>query len=171
MVEFLKYLGGALAVLALMALMGLGVYRYYNPVLVELDNSQFIQMVDYEDGSFTLNDNYRGEYSRYDLDYVLTMVHHMTHDVIIAYEMWGRLTITEARVNTALVMALALDGEESTTITRRVIDHLTKWKKGDFSTSDELHNLIWTYHDGSVGWATGVNPYTPDWEFNEEDYQ
>lgn len=169
--RFLKYFLIGVVLVALSVGIGVGIRNFMDPTPKETGNKQFGRMIDYDGTKFVLNESYDGRYDAYEADVLYDMVHHMTHNVVIADEKWGNVLITEHRVNTALLIALASTDVRESLIGESVLQHLTEWKKGNFSNSAELHNLIWAYKGGTVGRATGVIPYTPSWEFNEADYQ
>lgn len=86
-------------------------------------------------------------------------MHHMTHEVIIADQKWGRKPLTEENINMLILELELLEPEEvrDQSIKNKLIEILYKWKDGDLSTADEDHNYIWKLQGGTIGKATGVN--------------
>lgn len=102
-------------------------------------------------GTFVLNDKYRGEYDDYSKNELISMIHKMSQLVVHADEKWGMMDLTANHVNAAILITLAVE------IKGTLMEYLVLWKRNDYSQSDKLHNLGWYLQDGTVGYATVVN--------------
>lgn len=80
-------------------------------------------------------------------------IHGMSHQKVIANEMWGYYEIRPGRI-TWLLEALNKSTELNQKDTYERI--LTKWNDGDFTSVDKDHNDIWNLQGGNIGKATGI---------------
>jgi len=91
-------------------------------------------------------------------DDVMSVMHKMTHQKIIANEKWGAILMTEENIVTVheiIELSNYPNKNELLKITKR-------WINGDFGTIDNDHNIIWTLQGGSIGKAQGI--MTPEEE-------
>ncbi|WP_338751225.1 DUF6241 domain-containing protein [Bacillus sp. FJAT-52991] len=83
---------------------------------------------------------------------VLDVMNKMTHQFVIADDKWGAVEMTPERIDqlTEIVSVNDYPNKE------RILSILEKWKKGNFETVDDDHNVIWNMQDGNIGEAKGV---------------
>lgn len=108
-----------------------------------------------ESSSTTLNTNVEIEQedkviSSEELTDKLDYVHSMVNTVIVAKDglKFGKRDITKENIETALGYFTGIDSV--------IVEHLEKWKSGDFSSSVEFHNYIWKKLDGTIGEASDL---------------
>lgn len=91
-------------------------------------------------------------------DDVISVMHKMTHQKIIANEKWGAILMTQENIVTVheiIELSNYPNKNELLKITKR-------WINGDFGSVDNDHNIIWTLQGGSIGRAQGI--MTPEEE-------
>lgn len=82
---------------------------------------------------------------------LLSTIHKMTHQKIVANEKWGAIPMLEENVDKVYEAVKANDMKER----NELLEILEKWKKKDFNNIDEDHNFIWNLQGGTIGEALG----------------
>ncbi|MBU9720021.1 MULTISPECIES: DUF6241 domain-containing protein [Bacillaceae] len=80
---------------------------------------------------------------------VQNYIHWMSHQKIHADQKWGKMLITEERINRLLEVVEVNEYRHEETYR----DILLRWQKGDFSKAVEDHNAIWRLQNGTIGEA------------------
>lgn len=85
-------------------------------------------------------------------DDVLSVMHMMTHQKIIANDKWGAILMTPENIVTVHEII-----ELNNYPDKNVLLKITKrWKTGDFGSVDHDHNRIWRLQGGTIGKAQGI---------------
>lgn len=85
-------------------------------------------------------------------DDVLSVMHMMTHQKIIANEKWGAILMTPENIDTVHKII-----EQNNYPYKSDLLIISKrWKTGDFENVDQDHNSIWTLQGGTIGKAQGI---------------
>ena len=85
-------------------------------------------------------------------DDVLSVMHMMTHQKIIANEKWGAILMTPENIVTVHEII-----EQSNYPNKNDLLKITKrWKTADFGSVDHHHNSIWRLQGGTIGKALGI---------------
>lgn len=94
-------------------------------------------------------------------------IHHMSHQKVYADVKWGRLEITEERIDRLLEVIEANNYRHESLY----LEILRRWEAGDFSKAVEDHNSIWRLQGGTIGEAQRL--YTPEEEeaYVEENFR
>lgn len=85
-------------------------------------------------------------------------IHHMSHQKVYADVKWGRLEITDERIDRLIEVVETNDYRHGSLY----LDILRRWEAGDFSKAVEDHNSIWRLQGGTIGEAQRL--YTPEEE-------
>jgi hypothetical protein len=86
---------------------------------------------------------------------ILDTIHWMANTLIIADAIWGRLFITNGRVN-GLIIEVMASSQFTANEKDRLLQILWGWRDRDFSQGVRDHNFVWTMLDGTVGRAYGL---------------
>ncbi len=103
-------------------------------------------------------------------DDIQHVIHHMSHQKIIADTKRGKIPLTNKTVEQLdefLMNASIAETYDSIDIYRTISN---KWMDGDFSAVDEDHNAIWRLQNGEIGHATGVMTVSQEIEYIEYNY-
>ncbi|GAB6412517.1 PRK06770 family protein [Bacillus cereus] len=92
---------------------------------------------------------------------VITAMHHMTHQKVIAQKKWG--VIPMSRKNAEKVRDILSNSNFGKK--QELLAIAERWVKGDYSQVVQDHNYFWSIQDGSVGKATGVLDLASEKEF------
>ncbi|PEJ46006.1 hypothetical protein CN676_26345 [Bacillus wiedmannii] len=92
---------------------------------------------------------------------VLTAMHHMSHQKVIAQKKWG--VIPMSRKNAEKVRDILNNSNFEKKAELLAIAE--RWVKGDYSQIIYDHNYFWSTQDGTVGKATGVLDLASEKEF------
>lgn len=98
-----------------------------------------------------------------------TTIHHMAHGLIYAEQKWGKIEITEDRLERLL--QVAEQQESSYKEGSLYVSILTYWNDGDFSNAVADHNSIWKLQNGTVGKATRLLTADEINEYNEKHFE
>lgn len=100
---------------------------------------------------------------------VQVYLHQMTHQKIIATEKRGAVEMTPENIKNMLkIVRENYDYYENGAFYE---DTLAAWEQGDFSNAVSVHNTIWTWHNGTVGRATGLMSAEQEQEFVEDHFR
>jgi len=96
---------------------------------------------------------------------VSEVLQHMAHQKIIAELKEGSIMITPERIN--ILLQMLEENKDNFEHYEMYLDILQRWKKGDFSTVDDDHNVLMRKQGGKLpeGAATGIAS-----EEQEKDY-
>ncbi len=83
---------------------------------------------------------------------VVTAMHHMSHQKVIAEQKWGAVPLTEGNIK--LVHEIISNSEFKHKVFLMEISE--RWLSKDFSTIDDDHNYFWKLQGGTVGKAKGI---------------
>lgn len=86
------------------------------------------------------------------IDAVISTMHKMTHQKVLADEKWGAIPMTDDTIK----QVDTIIANSHFDIKDDLLHILEKWKNGDFSTIDEDHNYFWKYAGGTIGEAYGI---------------
>lgn len=103
-------------------------------------------------------------------DDIQHVIHHMSHQKIIADTKRGKIPLTNQTVEQLddfLMNASIAETFDSIDIYRSISN---KWMEGNFSTVDEDHNAIWSLQNGEIGYATDVMTLSQELEYIEYNY-
>ncbi|PGZ33586.1 hypothetical protein COE50_10915 [Bacillus anthracis] len=92
---------------------------------------------------------------------VLTAMHHMSHQKVIAQKKWG--VIPMSRKNAEKVRDILNNSNFEKKA--ELLEIAERWVKGDYSQIIYDHNYFWRTQDGTVGKATGVLDLASEKEF------
>ncbi|UTR07729.1 DUF6241 domain-containing protein [Alkalihalobacillus sp. LMS6] len=95
-------------------------------------------------------------------------IHFMTHGLVEAEKKWGKVQLTEERIE--WLYNLATERESEFTHGDRYVELLSRWNEGDFSHAVEDHNFIWKLWGGTVGEATRLLTPSEVEAYNEEHF-
>ncbi|TLS36839.1 DUF6241 domain-containing protein [Pseudalkalibacillus caeni] len=85
-----------------------------------------------------------------------SLLHWMTHQKVKASEKWGKMQITEERIDQMLQVLNTVKGTTNEYEHQEFYeDALNQWSGGDFSNAVTVHNTIWKWNGGTIGKATG----------------
>lgn len=98
---------------------------------------------------------------------LLSMMHSMTHQKVIASDKWGIIEMNAESIEKAYSIVSASDFPSKSAL----LNILESWQRGDFSRADEDHNYIWTLQGGSVGKATGLMTPEQEQQFIETNFR
>ncbi|MFA9560303.1 DUF6241 domain-containing protein [Evansella sp. AB-rgal1] len=77
-------------------------------------------------------------------------IHWMSHQKVYADEKWGKMRITEERIDRLIEVVEANSFRHE----GLYLSILKRWQNGDFSRAVEDHNDIWKLQGGTIGKAT-----------------
>ncbi|PEO97623.1 hypothetical protein CN577_30910 [Bacillus toyonensis] len=92
---------------------------------------------------------------------VLTAMHHMSHQKVIAQKKWG--VIPMSRKNAEKVRDILNNSNFEKKA--ELLEIAERWVKGDYSQIQFDHNYFWSTEGGTVGRATGVLDLASEKEF------
>lgn len=96
-------------------------------------------------------------------------LHQMTHQKIVATEKHGAVEMTQENIKNMLkIVRENYDFYENGDFYEQT---LSAWEQGDFSNAVSVHNTIWTWHNGTVGRATGVMSAEQEQKFVEDHFR
>lgn len=97
-------------------------------------------------------------------DEILTYMHGMSHQKVIADEKWVHYQITNERIQ-FLISVIETGSYENSDL---LLEILNRWKEADFTKADKEHNAIWRLQGGTIGKATGVMSPEEEKEYIEK---
>ncbi|MBM7837878.1 hypothetical protein JOC54_001109 [Alkalihalobacillus xiaoxiensis] len=103
--------------------------------------------------------------SEYDMQ---EAIHYMSHGLVQANQKWGKIELTEDRVERLLYVAEF--NKDTYTHGNRYITILMGWNNGDFSNAVDDHNFIWGLWNGTVGKATRLLTSDEIKKYNSENF-
>lgn len=92
---------------------------------------------------------------------VITAMHHMTHQKVIAEKKWG--VIPMSRKNAEKVRDILNNSNFEKKA--ELLEIAERWTKGEYARVVQDHNYFWSIQDGYVGKATGVLDLASEKEF------
>jgi hypothetical protein len=92
---------------------------------------------------------------------VMDVMHHMTHQKVIAEEKWGAVEMNSENINA--VYEIVVDSDFM--LKGDLLNIVTGWKEGNFDNVAQDHNYFWEYQNGTVGKATGILNSAEEEEF------
>ncbi|MED0874722.1 PRK06770 family protein [Bacillus mobilis] len=92
---------------------------------------------------------------------VITAMHHMTHQKVIAEKKWG--VIPMSRKNAEKVRDILNNSNFEKKA--ELLEIAERWTKGEYYRVAQDHNYFWSIQDGYVGKATGVLDLASEKEF------
>lgn len=78
---------------------------------------------------------------------IISTMHKMTHQKIIADDKWGAIPMTKENINN-LVKVL-----ESGDYDSRLLSMAKRWQDGNFNSVADDHNTLWSMQNGTIGKA------------------
>jgi hypothetical protein len=97
---------------------------------------------------------------------VMDVMHHMTHQKVIAEEKWGAIEMNSENINA--VYEIVADSEFM--LKGDLLNIVTGWKEGNFDNVAQDHNYFWDYQNGTVGKATGILNSDEEAEFIDNNF-
>ncbi|RCW67075.1 hypothetical protein DFR57_108176 [Saliterribacillus persicus] len=97
---------------------------------------------------------------------VITVMHKMTHQKIIAEKKWGNIPMHEKTIEEVASIVENSDFDRKSDL----LTILEYWKANDFSHAKADHNYFWKIQNGTVGKATGLLPVEEEIEFIENNF-
>ncbi|KMY53120.1 hypothetical protein AC623_03265 [Bacillus sp. FJAT-27231] len=100
-------------------------------------------------------------------DEIVSIMHKMTHQKVIARDKWGAIEMTPANIDKVYEVikpSKFKDKEDLLLITE-------KWKQGDFSEVDKDHNFFWKLQNGNIGKAFGVVSEEEEMQFIKNNFR
>lgn len=85
-------------------------------------------------------------------DDILSAMHMMTHQKIIANDKWGAILMTTENIETVHEIIGLSDFSDK----GELLKITTRWKAADFGSVDRDHNSIWGLQGGTIGKAQGI---------------
>lgn len=126
--------------------------------LLETGNEESEQVEKIPDNPFGSNNAMLAE------DELLTYMHGMSHQKVIADEKWIHYQMTNERIQFLISVIEAGSYENSDLL----LEILNRWKEADFTKADKDHNAIWQLQGGTIGKATGVMSNEEEKRYLEE---
>ncbi|MCO0600030.1 DUF6241 domain-containing protein [Peribacillus butanolivorans] len=83
---------------------------------------------------------------------VMDVMHHMTHQKVIAEEKWGAVEMNSENINAVYEIV----NDSDFMLKGDLLNIVTGWKEGNFDNVAQDHNYFWEYQRGTVGRATGT---------------
>ncbi|WP_054707800.1 DUF6241 domain-containing protein [Bacillus sp. JCM 19041] len=96
-------------------------------------------------------------------------IHFMSHGLVYAEQKWGKIELTEERIDHLL--QVAKENENSYGEGSLYITILERWNDGDFSQAVEDHNAIWRLWGGTVGEATKLLTPAEIEQYNKKNFE
>ncbi|MFJ8454578.1 PRK06770 family protein [Bacillus paramycoides] len=81
---------------------------------------------------------------------VITAMHHMTHQKVVAEQKWGSIPMTQKNAETLKAIIKKSNFEKK----NELLAIANSWAKKDFSKIVEDHNYFWDAQEGNIGKAT-----------------
>ncbi len=100
---------------------------------------------------------------------VMSAIHKMSHQKVVADKKWGAIPLTHDRVNRLMKVV-----HENYSVYRNsniYIDILKRWSKGDFSNVADDHNKVWELQGGTIGAAVGIASVEDEKAFIEKHFK
>lgn len=98
-----------------------------------------------------------------------TTIHHMAHGLVQAEQKWGKIEITQDRLERLLQVAEQQEGSYKEG--SLYVSILSNWTNGDFSNAVADHNSIWKLQDGTIGKANRLLTAEEITEYNETNFE
>ncbi|PEI43575.1 hypothetical protein CN327_22880 [Bacillus cereus] len=83
---------------------------------------------------------------------VITAMHHMTHQKVIAEKKWGVIPMSRKNAERVRDILNVSNFEKKA----ELLEIAERWTKGEYYRVAQDHNYFWSIQDGYVGKATGV---------------
>lgn len=104
-----------------------------------------------------------------DEERVQIYLHQMTHQKIVADKKRGAVEMSEENITNMLkIVKENYDYYEHSEFYEQT---LLAWQNDDFSNAVSVHNTIWSWHNGTVGRATGLMTAEQEAEYVEENFR
>ncbi|MGG4197685.1 DUF6241 domain-containing protein [Peribacillus frigoritolerans] len=97
---------------------------------------------------------------------VMYVMHHMTHQKVIAEEKWGAVEMNSENINA--VYDIVVDSDFM--LKGDLLNIVSGWKEGNFDNVAQDHNYFWEYQNGTVGKATGILNTDEEAEFIDNNF-
>ncbi|MED3761355.1 DUF6241 domain-containing protein [Peribacillus frigoritolerans] len=97
---------------------------------------------------------------------VMDVMHHMTHQKVIAEEKWGAVEMNFENINA--VYDIVVDSDFM--LKGDLLNIVSGWKEGNFDNVAQDHNYFWEYQNGTVGKATGILNTDEEAEFIDNNF-
>jgi len=97
---------------------------------------------------------------------VMDVMHHMTHQKVIAEEKWGAVEMNSENINA--VYDIVVDSDFM--LKGDLLNIVSGWKEGNFDNVAQDHNYFWEYQNGTVGKATGILNTDEEAEFIDNNF-
>lgn len=174
--QWVKYLIWSMAFLLVFGVGTFGFYKHYSAKEREVEGSVATnegKRIDETIEKSMKSDNpEKVDIREIDYDYwheyrVISTMHEMTHQKVVADEKWGATQMTEERINMLYNIVKYSTYHEKFDL----LKILSKWKAGDFRTVDSDHNMLWKMQDGTVGEATGILSEEEEQKFIEKTFK
>ncbi|KRF63696.1 hypothetical protein ASG99_22295 [Bacillus sp. Soil768D1] len=97
---------------------------------------------------------------------VMDVMHHMTHQKVIAEEKWGAVEMNSENINAVYEIV----NDSDFMLKGDLLNIVTGWKEGIFDNVAQDHNYFWEYQRGTVGRATGTLNSNEEAKFIENNF-
>ncbi|MET3321692.1 UNVERIFIED_ORG: hypothetical protein ABIC97_004795 [Peribacillus simplex] len=97
---------------------------------------------------------------------VMNVMHHMTHQKVIAEEKWGAVEMNSENINAVYEIV----NDSDFMLKGDLLNIVTGWKEGNFDNVAQDHNYFWEYQRGTVGRATGTLNSNEEAKFIENNF-
>ncbi|MFU2018586.1 DUF6241 domain-containing protein [Peribacillus butanolivorans] len=97
---------------------------------------------------------------------VMDVMHHMTHQKVIAEEKWGAVEMNSENINAVYEIV----NDSDFMLKGDLLNIVTGWKEGNFDNVAQDHNYFWEYQNGTVGRATGTLNSNEEAKFIENNF-
>ncbi|KQU17891.1 hypothetical protein ASG65_25965 [Bacillus sp. Leaf13] len=97
---------------------------------------------------------------------VMDVMHHMTHQKVIAEEKWGAVEMNSENINAVYEIV----NDSDFMLKGDLLNIVTGWKEGNFDNVAQDHNYFWEYQRGTVGRATGTLNSNEEAKFIENNF-
>ncbi|MDQ0206553.1 DUF6241 domain-containing protein [Alkalicoccobacillus murimartini] len=176
MKKIIKISGITLACLTLTAALSVGMLEFakkpVEPKTVEAEETEVIDDVDVPEVILkeTINENleelFPDDMTEKEMQ---DTIHHMSHGLVQAEQKWGKIEITEDRVERLLWVA----EQQQDTYDRGelYIEMLGRWNENDFSNAVADHNKIWDIQDGTIGKANRLLTEAEIEEYTKQNFE
>ncbi|KON67691.1 hypothetical protein AKG34_01780 [Peribacillus butanolivorans] len=97
---------------------------------------------------------------------VMDVMHHLTHQKVIAEEKWGAVEMNSENINAVYEIV----NDSDFMLKGDLLNIVTGWKEGNFDNVAQDHNYFWEYQNGTVGRATGTLNSNEEAKFIENNF-
>ncbi len=175
-----KIIYGLIGTLAAIAIIGYGGYKLMENSLSETpvahnskERTEITQKIEVEETEVVLkvtNDEdlealFPDTMSEYEMQ---ETIHFMSHGLVQANQKWGKIEMTEDRVERLLYVAER--NADTYTHGSNYVKILERWNDGNFNNAVDDHNFVWGLWNGTVGKATRLLTPSEIEKYNAENF-